>query len=194
MSNMQRRKGAVDMDEIWKPCPMYEDRYEVSNLGRIRAATWARIGGSKPGRILYEAKDDRGYSQVYLYRNYRQHTVKVHRLVAVAFLGERLDGMTVNHIDGNKQNNSVSNLEYVSNLENCRHEYRSGRRAHVEINGERLSINEAVEKYAVEGVGYHRVRARISRHGWDLMTALTTPVMSRGRPSNKEREALHGKR
>jgi hypothetical protein len=82
-----------------------------------------------PGKILKTpGRDDKGYVQLQLYLkdNSRGWTVKLHRMVALAFLGPRGDGMTVNHIDGNKENNALSNLEYITNYENAMHARRLG--------------------------------------------------------------------
>ena len=175
------------MEEIWSPvlsCEhRYKDRYEVSNLGRVRASPAARIKGSRPGRILSYSHDDRGYPQVFLYKGYRQHTIKIHRLVAEAFLGPRPAGAQVNHIDGDKTNNRIDNLEWVSNQENCWHAYRViDGRSSVEYKGERMSLAEACAKYAVDGVRTQDARRRIARYGWTIEEALTTPKLPTGRP------------
>lgn len=175
------------MEEIWQPvlsCEhRYRDRYEVSNLGRIRAASFARIKGSKPGRVISQSKDDKGYLQVMLWKAYRQHTIKVHRLVAEAFLGPRPPGAQVNHIDGEKTNNRIDNLEWVSNQENNWHAHRViGGRSSVEYRGERMSLAEACARYAVDGIRPQDARRRIARYGWTLEEALTTPKLPTGRP------------
>jgi len=177
------------MQEKWKDVVidggMYADRYQVSNLGRVRAHINAKIKGSKPGRILFQSEDDRGYKQVLIYYQRRQHTVKVHRLVATSFLGPR-NGLTVNHIDGDKSNNCVSNLEYITNLENCRHAHRTiDSRSGIVIDGQKMSIPEATEKYAAEGVNANAVSRRINRFGWSPIDALKTPIQKTGRPTKE---------
>ena len=118
--------------EIWKPVVVhsgkYSSRYEVSSYGRVRAHENARIKGCRPGRILFQGKDNRGYCQVYLYCQMKQTTFKVHRLVATAFIGDRSVGMTIDHKDGYKTNNKIDNLEYVSASENTRRSYKNGLR------------------------------------------------------------------
>jgi hypothetical protein len=180
------------MEEIWHPvlsCEhRYKDRYEVSNLGRVRSAETSRIKGSKPGRVLSQSQDDGGYSQVYLWKAYRQHTIKVHRLVAEAFLDKRPAGYQVNHIDGNKQNNRADNLEWVTNQENNWHAHRiiEGRSS-IEYKGERMSLAEACAKYAVDGIRPKDARRRIARYGWTIEEALTTPKLATGRPFKNSR-------
>jgi hypothetical protein len=178
--------------ENWKDVTIsdgkYIGRYQVSDAGRVRAHPdpYPMTRGSRPGRILFQSKDNRGYFQVYLYKDYKQHTVKVHRLVATEFLGERPDDMTVNHIDGNKENNAVENLEYISNKENIRHAHRViDGRSYIEVFGERLCIPEALEKYGHTSVSDKAARRRIGRLGWNAEEAITTPIMPTGLGRNQ---------
>lgn len=71
-------------------------------------------------------KDTKGYLKVDLYRSGRRRTFKIHRLVADAFLPEDPKRIDINHIDGNKHNNKLSNLERVTRSENMIHAYRTG--------------------------------------------------------------------
>lgn len=107
------------MREIWRKIPGYE-KYEASNLGRIRSSFFAHVNGP---RVLRPCKDRAGYLLVALWRNNSQKTQKVHRLVALAFKKiKKLDTkLYVNHIDGVKDNNRVTNLEAATPLENSRH-------------------------------------------------------------------------
>lgn len=91
-------------------------KYEVSDCGRIRSgqSSW------RNGRILRPFKDKWGYRRVNLSSEGQTVQVPVHRLVAEAFIGV-LDGMEVNHKDGNKENNHATNLEWVTNEENNQH-------------------------------------------------------------------------
>jgi hypothetical protein len=193
---MQRRKGQTD--EEWRRIGVNEgiffDRYEVSNYGRVRANPIGKRQGSKPLRVLFQAKDDCGYPQVYLhYAPMKKMTVKVHRLVADAFLGPRADGLTVNHIDGDKTNNDARNLEFISNQENCRHAFRViSSRSAVVVNGERMSVPEAVERFAHESVDEWCVRRRVKRYGWTIEDALRIPKQRTGRPTQEEIRARKG--
>jgi hypothetical protein len=111
-------------NEIWKDVTGYEGVYSVSSIGRVRRdlAVWVHKGG----RILNPSRDSRGYHQVKLCLKPSQITFKIHKLVAVAFMGKCPDGLQVNHIDGNKDNNKLSNLEYITGTENIRHAFRLG--------------------------------------------------------------------
>lgn len=119
------------MREIWKPIEGYEGFYEVSSLGRIKSLCRdVAIPNRKSGNIGYRAYPERikpcvetkcGYYQVTLSREARSQTLRVHRLVALAFISNPENKPYVNHIDGNKKNNCVSNLEWCTASENNWH-------------------------------------------------------------------------
>lgn len=112
------------MNEIWRKIEGFE-KYEVSNLGRVRSLNYRK---TKETKILKPGKDKKGYLKVNLYKSSKHSSKRVHRLVATAFI-PNLDNKTqVNHIDGNKQNNTVSNLEWCTNSENMQHAWRTGLR------------------------------------------------------------------
>ena len=194
MSAMQRRKGEEEgmSAEVWRRVNvnggMFADRYEVSSLGNVRANPRILVKGSKSLRVLFQSKDDRGYRQVFLhYGAQKKMTLKVHRLVAEAFLGERPDGAQVNHIDGNKDNNTLDNLEFVSGKENLWHSYRViESRGGIVVHGQRMCVNEAIERFGHCSVTSQCVRRRIDRHGWSTIDALTIPKQRTGRPSKAE--------
>lgn len=118
------------MSEIWKSIPGYEDFYEVSNLGRVRSLHTGIGGGKRPkDRILTAfTKPGRKYRHVYLTKNKGTRKWRVHRLVALAFIGSPPDETrtTINHIDGDASNNIPENLEWASHLENMQHAHRTG--------------------------------------------------------------------
>ena len=108
--------------EIWRNI---DACYQVSNRGRVRSKTFYAkhpSGGRKRvnGRILSQAITASGYSIVSIHKG---TTASVHRLVAIAFLPNTLQKPCVNHKDGDKQNNSVINLEWATYQENERHSY-----------------------------------------------------------------------
>ena len=109
------------MSEIWLPIEGY-DFYEVSNLGRVRSLerTVIRKNGVKlkvSGKIL-KPRVVHGYLRVNLYKNGICRDFLVHRLVSAAFLPNPENLPQVNHLDENKQNNSVENLEWCTAQEN----------------------------------------------------------------------------
>jgi hypothetical protein len=95
------------MEEIFKDLKDYS-RYEFSNLGRIR--------NKKSGKFLTNTVVTKGYLSVNIYRDSlgRSITVKTHRLIAECFIGKK-EGLVIDHIDNDKTNNRLENLEYVSN-------------------------------------------------------------------------------
>ena len=113
--------------EIWKGVPGYEN-YEVSNMGRVRSLDHytLRSGDYRStfvkGRILTQCLGKVGYYNVLLYPadspKAKRKLMKVHRLVASAFLSNPLNLPEVNHIDEDKTNNNLKNLEYCDRLYN----------------------------------------------------------------------------
>jgi|APGre2960657373_1045057.scaffolds.fasta_scaffold103539_2 hypothetical protein len=119
------------MEEIWKEVLGYEGLYEVSNLGRVRSVDrYVRSGGLysdefdkslKKGKMLNCSPTKRGYTRVSLSKESKTQQIMIHRLVAIAFL-DPVDGkLNVNHINGIKTDNRVSNLEFVNQRENVLH-------------------------------------------------------------------------
>ena len=105
-------------EEIWKDIVGYEKFYQVSNLGRVRS--FPRNGTIKEERVLKPNKVG-GYLQVTLQKHKNRKYKKVHRLVAETFIPNLENKREVNHIDGNKTNNCVENLEWVTTSENQLH-------------------------------------------------------------------------
>lgn len=109
----------------WKTIKGYEGLYEVSNDGRVRRLRF--INGRHNFEKIKESKQTLntcGYMTVNLCKNGKSNTKRVHRLVAEAFLGE--SNLQIDHIDGNKQNNNLSNLEYVTPKENTNRAWNIG--------------------------------------------------------------------
>lgn len=116
------------MEEIWKPVVEFPNDYQISNYGRVKSndriktfKTYNQYGEyylTRPykGKILKPRKIPTGYLRVGIeYKDYF-----IHRLVAEAFLGN-ISNLEINHIDGNKTNNIVSNLEIVTRIQNQDH-------------------------------------------------------------------------
>jgi hypothetical protein len=100
------------MSEEWRPVEGYED-YEVSNLGNVRSLNYRKKKGNI--QVLKSTSDKRGYQYVCLGR----YNIKsVHCLVCQAFLGERPEGLQIDHKDINPSNNNISNLRYVTARQN----------------------------------------------------------------------------
>lgn len=119
-------------DEAWLPVAGYEGLYEVSSLGRVRSLDhWVKNRYSRAlrrGRILRQSPDRGGYLQVHLSNCNKVETLKVHRLVASAFVGAApTPDAQVNHIDFKKDSNAAGNLEWCTRQENHRHAVDGGR-------------------------------------------------------------------
>ena len=105
------------MQEIWKDIKGYEGIYQVSNLGKVKSLNYKR---GKHEKEIKQALNSRGYLEVGLF-NGKVKTHRVHRLVAQTFIPNPENKDEVNHIDGNKKNNAVSNLEWNTSKENVHH-------------------------------------------------------------------------
>lgn len=117
----------------WRPCPGFEGYYSISEAGQVRRdAPWLN---RKAGHCLKSRLTRDGYHRVTLYAKPLRADKLVHCLVAEAFLGTNAGGLEVNHIDGDKSNNSVGNLEYVTKRENTEHKMRNRLHAYGHRNG-----------------------------------------------------------
>jgi len=115
------------MQEVWKKIPNY-DGYLISNMGVVKSIDRLSSNGRHlKGKILKALKTSGGYLSVSLCKDGEDKHYAIHRLVMLAFVGECPKGMEINHIDENKQNNCLSNLEYVTPSENCNHGTRNNR-------------------------------------------------------------------
>lgn len=139
-------------NENWKPCPEFENKYLISNYGRILGiGTYNTC--KKYDLIKQHKKNGRnGYMQVRLYDNGRARTIETHTLVAKAFIPNPNNLPMVNHKDEDKTNNKVSNLEWC----NCKYNVRYSNAIKVDVydlNGNLIetleSISDAAKKYNI---------------------------------------------
>jgi len=119
------------MQEQWRPIKDYEGLYEVSNLGRVKSLPKYHNCGKKSymqsEKILKLNKRRDGYLQVMLYKDKKEKTLRIHRLVAQAFIPNPENKPFINHIDCDPSNNCVTNLEWVTQKENIQYASKLGR-------------------------------------------------------------------
>lgn len=149
--------------EEWRSC--FYGYYEVSDRGRVRRV----VGGgcSHVGRVLRTVPNSRGYLYVHLRAKAigRDRMVSVHTLVAAAFIGPCPTGHEVDHVDMDKANCCVVNLEYVTKVENNRRRVASGkvRWARGERHGRsKLTVTNvrAIRRWAAKGISQSTIASR----------------------------------
>lgn len=112
-------------NEVWKDIPNLAGRYQVSNLGRIKGLIKCRR--FKHPRILKPNLGGKGYNYVMISHNPKRIiSTAIHRLVMLAFIGERPERYCVNHKNGIKTDNRLENLEYVTQAKNVQHAFETG--------------------------------------------------------------------
>ena len=110
------------MEEIFKPVKNFEQRFEISNFGRLLS-----INGKFRGRTILKLHIDTfGYYSTTLRMKPLKRRLRVHTLVAETFIDKSNPTLWVNHKDGNKLNNRVDNLEWCTPAENCKHAVENG--------------------------------------------------------------------
>lgn len=139
------------MNEIWKDIEGFIGIYQVSNLGSVRSIdrkvfnkgnnSWCY----KKGRILKPTRDRGGYLYVGLHNkeNVKTNSVKIHRLVAMAFCKGYEEGLEVNHKNGVRDDNRSENLEWVTRSENIRDIYKRG----LNTNGDKNNASKLKNEY-----------------------------------------------
>lgn len=176
--------------EIWIPVPKLEDSFEISSASRVRNKTTKTI-------LSPQIKGSK-YVFFMLYNRKSKKRVKkyLHRMVALCFVPNPYKLHEVNHIDGNKLNNSVSNLEFVTPSQNQLHAIRTGLRTNFfkpgDTNGEKNKLSKLTWKYVDElrawgaekkrtnkemkaiatkyGVGFSTIYNVINRKSWNEET------------------------
>ena len=133
------------MQEEWRDIASFEGVYQISNFGRVRSLTRtvnreSQGSFTKEGKILKFDINHKGYPRIMLSLNGKLRNKLVHLLVADAFIDNKHNKTQINHINGNKSDNRVSNLEWVTPSENLQHAYDTGlRKSNAKL---RITCNE----------------------------------------------------
>ena len=137
--------------EQWKHIPGWEDRYEVSDQGRVRSLPTTFVNqfgavGTRHGKIRAQYVDKRGYRHVSLYRGNKGKRYGVHQLVMLAFVGPRPNRSMVCHNDSNPGNNMLSNLRYDTNSGNQLDRVANGTSARGTANSHNVHSPDAIRE------------------------------------------------
>ncbi len=126
------------IEEVWKDIPGYEGYYQVSNLGRVKSLSRK----FSPKEIILKSVINRcGYEMVALQREHKSKSCTVHRLVAIAFLGQ--SHLEVDHVNGIKTDNRLVNLEFVTPSENSKRTFLLGlRRSYKGVNNSSCKLDD----------------------------------------------------
>ena len=166
--------------ESWKAVPGYEGLYEASDCGRIRSVSHLvkrrHLVMTKP-KILRPRTRRNKRMNVVLCKDARKWYAQVHQVVMLAFVGQRPEGLEVNHKDGDPTNNELENLEYVTKKENCLHSCRVLGRGRGENHGAAKltdqfvrEIRSSTESHAALarrlGVPYNTIYFARTRRSW----------------------------
>ena len=118
------------MNNVWRDIPGYEGLYQASNDGHVKALERKSWNGKviciRSERLLTPQKVAGGYYQICITPNNKQIRKYLHRLIAEAWISNPDNKPFINHKDGNKSNNSISNLEWCTRSENVKHAFATG--------------------------------------------------------------------
>ena len=159
-------------NEKWKDIDGYEGMYQVSDLGRVRSLKYGKV------RVLRPGKNHKGYLQVSLCKDGKQDSFYFHSLVAQAFIeNDNIFNTEINHINEDKSDNKVSNLEYCDRSYNLaynglryRRPYPQPKRSKIKsLYNPELSINENIELFKSNGIECCRDTVRRLRKDLGLL-------------------------
>ena len=169
------------MIEVWKDVVEFPTHYQVSNIGNIRRKA-PYVNQSKAwdsnNKILSFRLHTNGYQRVMLSINGKHYDRYVHRLVAEAFCENPNNYNEVNHIDGNKDNNHVSNLEWVTPMQNTHHAIRTGLRGN--LTEEQLKHMSEASKRTWQREDYRRKQSEIQKASWAKNKAERSKAIKEG--------------
>lgn len=147
------------MKEEWKDIKGFEGAYKISNTGKVMSIPRKGTRMNVPSLRKLSLTHD-GYVKVRLIFNGKDETQRVHRLVAEAFIPNPEGKETVNHIDGNKENNNVLNLEWADRCKQMQHAYDNGLKKPVHTN--RKLTDSQAEEIRKEYVRYSKEHGTVA--------------------------------
>lgn len=146
------------MKEQWKEIKGNREIYEVSNFGNVRTKDREGARGRNiKGHVLAQHDNSNGYPRCDMNVDGKPKSYLIHRLVANLFIPNPDNKPFVNHIDGNKHNNTVNNLEWCTRSENEKHAWRTGLKHDIATKGELHGMHK-LSKKDVECIRKHHVR------------------------------------
>lgn len=160
------------MKEVWKDIKGYQGLYQISNLGNVKSLD-RKVNAKNnkkrliKGTFLKLRFNNRNYNIVSLYKNNIQEVRFIHRLVAETFIPNPENKPEVNHIDGDKQNNKIDNLEWCTRTENNKHAWKTGLNK-VSDNQKKAAAQSAKKRFSKKIIQYDLKGNFIKE--WDSMS------------------------
>ena len=149
------------MEEIFKDIPNYEGLYQVSNLGNVKSLpknVKMPNGGLRiqKEKILKHVIDKKGYCAVCFHKNSKGKSIRIHKLVAITFLNHKPNGMkiVVDHINNDKLDNRLENIQLLSNRENCSKNSKKGYSKYVGVSWNKR-VNKWISQIQINGKRIH---------------------------------------
>lgn len=151
--------GEIEVNGKLKPIGFkvikgYDNFYCINHFGDIISPSYTDKNNKfRRMRLIKPTTTKKGYLRVHLNLNGKQVKRYVHRLVGKTFIPNKDNKPQINHIDGDKLNNHISNLEWCTNQENIIHSYKTGLRVGTNATGERNTMAKLTEKQVLEIIG-----------------------------------------
>ncbi len=167
-------------EKVWKYIPDYDGLYQASSHGDIKSLKFGKE------RILKSGVNSSGYDTVVLCKDGVRKTSSVHRLVMYAH--SHVDTkLTINHIDENKRNNHISNLEYCTNAENVRKYHRNNPEFQKELSRMGVKAIEKLWRYIETGEVFRMTHASFMMHDTGQAEGkwVWYNILQRGKPQDK---------